>query len=102
MENEIIRDKRLNTISTTKTLFNESLAKVPEDLRMEISWSFAISDKIVEALESKGMTQKMLAKKMGKSETEVSRWLSGTHNFTLRTLSKISKVLDVNLIEVSL
>ena len=82
-------------------LFNESLAKVPDDLRMEISWSFAISDKIAEALERQGMTQKMLAKKMGKSETEVSRWLSGTHNFTLKTLAKISKVLNVNLIEVT-
>ena len=81
-------------------LFNESLAKVPDDLRMEISWSFAISDKIAGALEKQGMTQKMLAKKMGKSETEVSRWLSGTHNFTLKTLSRISSVLDVNLIAV--
>ena len=86
---------------TTMNLFNESLAKVPDDLRMEISWSFAISDKIAEALERQGMTQKMLAKKMGKSETEVSRWLSGTHNFTLKTLAKISKVLNVNLIEVT-
>ena len=89
-------------MNTTMNLFNESLAKVPDDLRMEISWSFAISDKIAEALERQGMTQKMLAKKMGKSETEVSRWLSGTHNFTLKTLAKISKVLDVNLIEVTL
>lgn len=89
-------------MNTTMTLFNESLAKVPEALRMEISWSFAISNKIAEALERQGMTEKMLAKKMGTSETEVSKWLSGTHNFTLRTLSRISKVLDVNLIEVSL
>ena len=87
-------------MNTTMTLFNESLAKVPDDLRMEISWSFAISDKIAGALERQGMTQKMLAKKMGKSETEVSRWLSGTHNFTLKTLSRISSVLDVNLIAV--
>ena len=87
-------------MNATMTLFNESLAKVPDDLRMEISWSFAISDKIAEALEKQGMTQKQLAKKMGKSETEVSRWLSGTHNFTLKTLSRISSVLGVNLIAV--
>ena len=89
-------------MNTTMNLFNESLAKVPEDIRMELSWSFAISDKIAEALEKQGLTQKMLARKMGKSETEVSRWLSGTHNFTLRTLSKISNVLNVNLIEIAL
>ena len=88
-------------MNTTMNLFNESLAKVPEDIRLELSWSFAISDKIAEALEKQGLTQKMLARKMGKSETEVSRWLSGTHNFTLRTLSKISNVLNVNLIEIA-
>ena len=40
------------------------------------------------------------AKKMGKTEAEVSRWLSGTHNFTLRTISKISTVLKVNMINI--
>lgn len=87
-------------MNTTLSMFNEAVAKVPDDLRKEISWSFAISDKIAEVLEKQGMTQKMFAKKMGKSETEISRWLSGTHNFTLRTLSKISTVLNVDMISI--
>lgn len=87
-------------MNTTLAIFNEAVAKVPDDLRKEISWSFAISDKIAEILEEQGMTQKMFAKKMGKSETEISRWLSGTHNFTLRTLSKISAVLGADIIKI--
>lgn len=87
-------------MNTTLSIFNEAVAKVPEDLRKEISWSFAISDKIAGILEEQGMTQKMFAKKMGKSETEISRWLSGTHNFTLRTLSKISAVLGADMIKI--
>lgn len=87
-------------MNTTLSIYNEALAKVPDDLRKEISWSFAISDKIAEILEEQGMTQKMFAKKMGKSETEISRWLSGTHNFTLRTLSKISAVLGADMIKI--
>jgi transcriptional regulator with XRE-family HTH domain len=46
------------------------------------------------------MTQKDLAKKMGKTEAEVSVWLSGQHNFTLKTLAKISVALEEDLIKV--
>ena len=85
---------------TTTELFREAVANVPEDVRLETDWSFEISDKIADALEKKGMTQKMFAKQIGKTETEVSRWLSGTHNFTLRTIAKISSVLGTNIITV--
>ena len=85
---------------TTTELFREAVANVPEDVRLETDWSFAISDKIADALEKKGMTQKMFAKQIGKTETEVSRWFSGTHNFTLRTIAKISSVLGTNIISV--
>ena len=46
------------------------------------------------------MTQKEFAKEVGKTEPEVSRWLSGTHNFTLRTLAKISSVLGEDIIKI--
>ena len=87
-------------MKTTAELFREAVANVPEEVRLETDWSFAISDKIADALEKKGMTQKMFAKQIGKTETEVSRWLSGTHNFTLRTIAKISSVLGTNIITV--
>ena len=79
-------------------IFRESVATTPREVTTLVNWSFDISDKIELKLKELGMTQKEFAKKMGKTETEVSRWLSGTHNFTLRTLAKISTVLDVNLI----
>jgi transcriptional regulator with XRE-family HTH domain len=47
------------------------------------------------------MTQKDFAKQIGRSEAEVSRWVGGTHNFTLATLAKISTVLEIPLISVT-
>ena len=38
---------------------------------------------------------------MGNSETEVSRWFSGTHNLTLATLSKISVALGTDIVIVA-
>ena len=37
---------------------------------------------------------------MGKTEAEVSRWVGGTHNFTLRTIAKISSAIETDLIRV--
>lgn len=42
-----------------------------------------------------GMTQKEFAKKMGVSQGMVSRWESGTYNFTITTLNEICKKLEL-------
>lgn len=76
------------------------MAEVPEELKLEIGWSDAIAQKIINRLSELGLSQKDFAKEVGKTEGEVSNWLSGTHNFTLRTLSKISKVLNVDIIQI--
>ena len=36
---------------------------------------------------------------VGKTETEVSRWLSGTHNMTVATIAKISTALGCEIIK---
>ena len=41
-----------------------------------------------------------LAQRLGKTETEVSRWLSGTHNLTLSTICKISTALGEDIVTV--
>ncbi len=44
--------------------------------------------------------QKLLAEKMGKSEAEVSKWLNGVQNFTMKTLSKLSAAFGEPVIAV--
>lgn len=85
-------------MKTTAQLFDECLATVSNDVKMELDMSFALADKIDMILREKNISQKQLAKKMGKTEAEVSRWLGGTHNFTLRTIAKISDALGVKLL----
>lgn len=45
-----------------------------------------------------GWTQKDFAKKLGKSEAEISKWLSGTHNLTLKSITKMEAVLGKDII----
>lgn len=87
-------------VMNTTTMFREAIAKIPNDVKIEIDLSFAIADKIDAILKQKGMTQKEFARKMGKTEAEVSRWVGGTHNFTLRTIAKISDVLGERILTV--
>lgn len=78
----------------------EAVRNIPLEIQKETSLTFAVSDKIHALLTDRGMTQKELAKKMRKTEAEVSVWLSGQHNFTLRTIAKISAVLGEDLIQI--
>ena len=49
-------------------------------------------------LKERNMTQRDFAKALNKTETEVSRWLSGTHNLTLSSIAKMATVLGDDII----
>lgn len=85
---------------TTSDLFKESIAEVPDSIKAELDLSFAIADKIDSILKERNLSQKEFAKMMGKSEPEVCRWLNGRHNFTIKTIAKISTVLKEPIIYV--
>lgn len=59
-----------------------------------------IVERIHNVLVSRGMTQKDLANLMEKRESEISKWLSGEHNFTLKSIAKLEAALGVELISV--
>lgn len=81
-------------------LLDQIVAETPPELKKQLDMSFAIADKLDEILKERGMNQKEFAHMIGHTQAEVSRWLSGTHNFTLATLAKISVALGVNLFTV--
>ena len=79
---------------------DEIRSTISPEMKLQMEMSVAIANRIYEILEAKGMTQKELARLLGKTETEVSRWLSGTHNLTLSTICKISAVLNEEVVTV--
>ena len=82
------------------SILEERRSKVNPEIRQTVSLSFRIVDRIHEVLQAKGMKQKDLAQKLGKSEAEISKWMRGTHNFTIDTLTSIEIALDAPIIEV--
>lgn len=74
--------------------------EAPIDASVErfIDKNVNISLQVVSYLEELDWTQKEFAKKMGKSEAEISKWLSGMHNLTLKSISKMEVVLGRDII----
>ena len=63
-----------------------------------IEKNLAIIDKVLLALNEKGWSRGQLAEAMGKSPSEVSKWLSGMHNLTLKSIIKMEVALGIELI----
>ena len=84
----------------TDPLFQEVLDAVPQKVRGEVDRSFDIAERISQVLAMKGWSKSELAARTGKSRSEVSKWLSGTQNFTLRSIALIEEALGVSLIQV--
>ena len=89
------------TIMKTNRIMDEIRGTISPEMKLQMEMSVAIANRIYEIMEDKGLSQKDLAHLLGKTETEVSRWLSGTHNMTMATLAKISSALGTDIVRVT-
>ncbi|MCX4369943.1 MAG: helix-turn-helix transcriptional regulator [Duncaniella sp.] len=62
--------------------------------------SFLIVDRIHAILQERGLKQKDLANMLNKKESEISKWMRGTHNFTIETISSIEEALGTPILQV--
>ncbi len=76
-------------------------AKVLPEARRRVDLSFLIVDRIHSILEERGLKQKDLANMLGKKESEISKWMRGTHNFTIETISSIENVLGIPILQIA-
>ena len=74
--------------------------QVNPEIRESVDLSFQIVDRIHEILVEKGLKQKDLALLLGKKEAEISKWMRGTHNFTIDNLVTIERALQAHILQV--
>lgn len=79
-------------------LMEECRKLVTPEIQKQVDLCVAIANRVYDLMEEHGMSQRDLARALGKTETEVSRWLSGTHNLTIATIAKIATVLGDDII----
>lgn len=90
---------------TTRRKPSASLTRImnnlDEDKLRRTRARMLVAVKIADTLKAKGISQKRFAEMTGRSESEISEWLSGDRNFTIDTLSDIKKYLGLDLLNIS-
>jgi len=69
------------------------MANMPYDVKIFVDKYAEIVVRINQLLREKNFSQKDLAEKMEKNPSEISKWLGGNHNFTLRSIAKLEAEL---------
>ena len=85
---------------TINTDFNQMLASVPPEIQQEVDLELAISNRINDLMVTKGLSRLEFAQAIGKRPCEITKWLSGQHNFTVRTIALISAFFNEAVIRV--
>jgi transcriptional regulator with XRE-family HTH domain len=78
-------------------VLKERLANVDPLLRETIRAKMRLAARIDDLREEKGWSRSQFAEKFGKRPSEITKWLSGDHNFTVEVLVSIAHVLGENL-----
>lgn len=78
----------------------EIFEEIPREKREETRLSFAISNRLDSLMRKKGLNKKRFAEALGKRPNEITRWLSGEHNFTISTLAMLSTFFEQPIITV--
>jgi len=77
---------------------NKLAARLPKWKRIHNRMMMSVSAQIADLIDKKFKTRKEFADSLGKNESELSKWLSGNHNFTLKSLAKIEAELGEQFI----
>lgn len=94
-----IAKKDLAATDYNSPLLDNLLANIDPLALAKTEARMLIACKIADALVEKNMSKKDFAQQLGKQPSTVTKWLSGKHDFTPDTLTKIGRVLDIDFFE---
>lgn len=84
-----------------QNLITELLDSISPQESQKIEKRMLLAAKIDDAMKAKGWRKKDLMLAMGKkNQSEITRWLSGTHNFTSDLLIDLETALNTNLLNL--
>ncbi len=83
------------------TLLDNLLSEITPKQQVQTDRKMRIASIIDDAMKAKGLGKKQFADKVGRKPSEITKWLSGTHNFTIETIADIERVLGVIILNLS-
>lgn len=67
-----------------------------------LRYRMKLAAKIDDARRKRNLSKAQFAEVMNKRPSEITKWLSGTHNFTTDTLFEIQHSLDIELLDIDI
>lgn len=77
------------------------LGEIPMDVQMRTKLSVAIANRIEALMRAEGLSKKQFADALYRRPSEITKWLSGEHNFTIATLARLSAFFGEAIISVA-
>jgi|YNPMSStandDraft_1061717.scaffolds.fasta_scaffold43019_2 transcriptional regulator with XRE-family HTH domain len=91
----------MNKITKARKYTSSKLQELLEEvtpLEMEqTKTKMQLAARIEDLMRAKGWNKSQFAQKVGKNPSEITKWLSGTQNFTVDVLTEIASTLGVEL-----
>jgi len=91
-------------MSKIKEYYSSTLEKLLIDINPQeekkVKCRMKLAARIDESRKKKGWSKKEFARMLNKQPSEITKWLSGTHNFTCDTLVDIQNVLGIELLKL--
>jgi transcriptional regulator with XRE-family HTH domain len=84
----------------TSKIIDEILSEISPEEFLLTEKKMLLAARIDDAIKARGWQKQDLAKALHKRPSEISKWLSGTHNFTTETLWEIEKILGTDFINL--
>jgi ribosome-binding protein aMBF1 (putative translation factor) len=81
-------------------ILDNLLAEITPEQQARTDRKMRIASIINDAMKAKGLGKKQFADKIGRKPSEITKWLSGTHNFTIETIADIERVLGVRILNL--
>ena len=76
------------------------ISTLPPEVQIRTKLSIAIARRIEHLMVEAHLNKKQFAEALGRRPSEVTKWLSGEHNFTVATLAMIGTYFHKPIIEV--
>jgi transcriptional regulator with XRE-family HTH domain len=81
-------------------LIKKILSEITPLQKARTHTKMTLAARLDDLLIARGWGKSEFAKKVDKNPSEISKWLSGTHNFTIDTLAEIAVVLNMSVEEL--
>ena len=93
--------KKTNPETYNSSIIDELLDEISPIEQEKIDKRMLLAAKIQDAIKAKGWKNKDFLEALGKDNPSIiTKWLSGTHNFTIDTLVEIEHALGISLLNL--